>query len=119
MNPESNTPRTDAAASCSQMGMLHVVKADFARQLERELAMANDAAEKGAEGRGLGTALEECMKELNELKAAVIEFRDAFFYFDCTKALWKSMPNQTTDDDVTKAAMRKNLAYERLNAALK
>lgn len=38
------------------------------QELERKLAMATDAANKGEEGRGLGTALEEAMKENRELR---------------------------------------------------
>ena len=42
--------------------------AEIAR-LERELAMANDAAAKGEAGRALGTALEEAIKDNDALRA--------------------------------------------------
>ena len=46
-------------------------ESDRANKLEAELAMANDAALKGAVGRAMGTAYEECQKELDTLRGKV------------------------------------------------
>ena len=99
---ETPTPRTDAKILNYQIGSgpysparidgVKVVSVDFARQLERELGearqqllLANDAAAKGETGRNLGTALEECQKELAEAiqakeraEAACAEMREYF-----------------------------------------
>ena len=77
----SATPRTDAhyAGQCfSQRDK------DFAAILETELAatksmlaMAEDAAMKGEEGRKLGTAYEGCMEELTASHAREVQLREA------------------------------------------
>jgi chromosome segregation ATPase len=46
------------------------------KELESQLAMANDAADKGEAGRKMGTAYEECQRELNELKARVGKYME-------------------------------------------
>lgn len=85
----SVTPRTDTASNNVYSSLCNhpVVEIEDARQLERELnevkkqlAMANDAVAKGEAGRNMGTAYEECQKELiaarrgerdaNEIKSA-------------------------------------------------
>lgn len=75
--PKSSTPRVDkisSEVSTHSAGLHGLVPVDFARQIEtelneanRKLLFANDAAEKGAKGRKLGTALEEAIKENKEL----------------------------------------------------
>lgn len=47
-------------------------------QLRAELAMANDAAEKGKAGRELGTSLEGCMEENKQLRADLEAVRNSY-----------------------------------------
>lgn len=74
------TPRTDERYRTAQDGgyggMFQMT--EHARQLERELAMANDAADKGEAGRKMGTALEGCQEENRTLKdSKIIAMRTA------------------------------------------
>lgn len=45
------------------------------KQLRSELALANDAADKGKAGRELGTALEGCVEENKQLRAGLSELK--------------------------------------------
>jgi hypothetical protein len=70
-SPETGslTPRTDAQVQdeCpNELPELEYVSAQFARQLERELALATDAADKGDSARRLAGAMEA---EIGELRA--------------------------------------------------
>ena len=65
--PASDTPRTDAASMRKPSDTADIVLADFARQLERELAVARIAAQ-NAEG------MAECMRMFRDdmIEAGVI-----------------------------------------------